>query len=131
MTQTMGDTFQVELANSNNLFHWLVSFTMQDGVYAGERYTLSFTFGHNYPIEAPTVMFSGAYPHHEHIYSNGWICMALLYDDWSPSLRVSSIGLSIITLLATARRKGRPDNDARFVQYAIGKTPKQIKWEYD
>ena len=32
------------------------------------------------PIEAPEVIFVGPVPTHEHIYSNGFICLSILYD---------------------------------------------------
>ena len=32
------------------------------------------------PIEAPEVIFLGKTPDHEHVYSNGFICMSILYD---------------------------------------------------
>ncbi len=41
---------------------------------------LKFIFEDNYPIEAPEVTFVGKMPDHEHIYSNGFICMSILYD---------------------------------------------------
>ena len=131
MTQTMLDTFLVELVPQNNLFRWHVSFTMQEGVFSGERFTLEYKIPSEYPIVAPEVVFVGAHPLHEHVYSNGFICLAILYDDWSPSYRISSIAFAIITLLSSARSKGRPSNDAELVRFAIGKRPKQITWTYD
>ena len=41
---------------------------------------LRFVFNDNYPIEAPEVVFLGKVPDHKHIYSNGFICMSILYD---------------------------------------------------
>ena len=32
------------------------------------------------PIESPEVIFVGPIPCHEHIYSNGFICLSILYD---------------------------------------------------
>ena len=32
------------------------------------------------PIESPEVIFIGSPPEHEHIYSNGFICLSILYD---------------------------------------------------
>ena len=32
------------------------------------------------PIESPEVIFIGHIPVHEHIYSNGFICLSILYD---------------------------------------------------
>lgn len=46
----------------------------------GEIIRLRFLFNDNYPIEAPEVVFVGKTPDHEHIYSNGFICMSILYD---------------------------------------------------
>ena len=43
---------------------------------------LRFVFNDNYPIEAPEVVFIGKTPEHEHVYSNGFICMSILYDGW-------------------------------------------------
>ena len=66
---------------------WHVSFTMpQETVYAGENYTLRFKFCDNYPFEPPEVTFVGTPPDHEHIYSNGWICLSTLSKDWTPAL---------------------------------------------
>jgi ubiquitin-conjugating enzyme E2 W len=32
------------------------------------------------PIDSPEVIFVGNIPIHEHIYSNGYICLSILYD---------------------------------------------------
>jgi ubiquitin-protein ligase len=41
---------------------------------------LRFRFPSEYPIESPEVVFIDGSPDHEHIYSNGFICMSILYD---------------------------------------------------
>ena len=46
----------------------------------GKLNRLRFVFNDNYPIEAPEVVFVGKTPDHEHVYSNGFICMSVLYD---------------------------------------------------
>ncbi len=46
----------------------------------GKLNRLRFVFNDNYPIEAPEVVFVGKVPDHRHIYSNGFICMSVLYD---------------------------------------------------
>lgn len=65
---------------------WYVTFTCPEGtVYAGETYTLRVNFeNQNFPHEAPEVVFEGGSPEHEHIYSNGYICLSVLYVDWNP-----------------------------------------------
>ena len=58
--------------------------------------SLQFRFNDGFPFEAPEVIFIGAaIPVHPHIYTNGFICLSILYDEWTPALRVSSIVLSI------------------------------------
>ncbi len=54
-------------------------------------------------------------PKHEHVYSNGFICLSTLYDgntslhlsDWTPSLRVSSVCLSVQSMISSATKKVR------------------------
>ena len=72
----------------NNIWH--VTFTMMPGtVYAGETYTLQFKFLGNYPFESPEVIFVGQPPQHEHVYSNGYICLSTLSKDWTPALQTN------------------------------------------
>ena len=112
---------------------WHVSFTMQEGtVYAGENYTLQFKFDDKYPFEAPEVKFIGVPPDHEHIYSNGWICLSTLSKDWSPALQTSQVALSIMSMLASATKKQKPPNDASAVQYMnMQGSPKKVNWVFD
>jgi ubiquitin-conjugating enzyme E2 W len=119
-------------AEFENVMRWLVTFTMPEGsIYVGETYTLEFKFDADYPIESPDVIFHGASPDHEHIYSNGYICLSILYDDWTPSLKVSSVVLSIMSMMASAEQKSRPVNDASFMSMANGRRPKSFNWVFE
>ncbi len=92
---------------------WHIKFTGAEGsVYAGETYTLQFKFNSEYPIDSPEVIFVGTPPKHEHIYSNGFICLSILYSDWSPALKTSSVCMSIISMMSSATEKKSPANDA-------------------
>ena len=89
------------------------------------------------PIESPEVIFIGHIPVHEHIYSNGFICLSILYDgthslylEWSPALTVTSICLSVLSMLSSAQKKIKPPNDAEFVKRAAGRGPKAFLWSY-
>jgi len=57
--------------------------------------------------------------------------MSILYDDWCPSLKIESIILSLISMLSSAKNKNRPKNNDEFIIRAVGKNPKQFKWDYD
>ena len=77
---------------TNAINHWYVSFICpKNTIYEGEKYTLQYKFNSNYPIEAPEVVFIGKAPEHEHVYSNGFICLNILYDGWTAALNVNTI----------------------------------------
>lgn len=125
------DMFQVQVKD-DSMLTWEVSFVGAQGtVFAGERFTLQFKFGANYPIESPEVIFIKGYPEHEHVYSNGFICLSILYDEWSPSMRVSSVVLSILSMLSSAPHKSRPKNDAAFMRSSVGRSPKSFTWVFE
>ena len=70
-------------------------------LYQGEEFVLQFKFGMKYPFDSPEVTFVGpAIPVHQHIYSNGHICLSILTEDWSPALSVESVCLSVIPVLS-------------------------------
>ena len=125
------ETFQAELVN-NDLKTWVVSFEgAKETIYSGEKFKLQLRFSDQYPIESPEVIFVGKPPDHEHIYSNGFICLSILYDEWSPALTVNSVCMSILSMLSSATKKMKPKNDAEFVKRAAGRGPKSFLWSFD
>lgn len=111
---------------------WNVEITGAEGtLYAGEVFPLRFRFDERYPMSSPEVVFRRA-PIHPHIYSNGHICLSILYDGWSPALSVMSVCLSLISMLSSCERKERPTDDQQYVAMCGERvSPKSMRWIFD
>ncbi|XP_013749414.1 probable ubiquitin-conjugating enzyme E2 17 isoform X1 [Brassica napus] len=91
---------------SDNLQRWTIEVKGAPGtLYANETYQLQVEFPEHYPMEAPQVIFQHPAPLHPHVYSNGHICLDVLYGSWSPAMRLSSICLSILSMLSSSAVK--------------------------
>ncbi|KAJ2792634.1 hypothetical protein GGI18_000238 [Coemansia linderi] len=113
----------VQLQSHENLDKWEVAIQgATETLYAGEHYLLRFRFPEAYPLEAAEVVFVGNVPVHPHVYSNGHICLSILYQRWSPVLTVESVCLSILSMLSSCKQKAR----------VMAKTsPKDVAWQFD
>ena len=62
-------------------------------------------------MKKPSVTFVENIPINPYVFSNGLICLNILDTDWSPTLTVSSVALSILSMLSSTTEKRRPAND--------------------
>lgn len=89
------------------------------------------TFGADYPMVAPECVWVPPAPVHSHIYSNGHICLDILYEGgrgtWSPALTVASVARSLESMLlqATARDRVLPPGDADYVARVGGRSSRE------
>lgn len=76
--------------------------------------------------------FHNQVPKHKHIYCNGFICLSILYKDWSPALNVNTVCWSIISMLSSAKVKESPPNDGEsFKMRYKGRSPKELNWYFE
>mmetsp|Transcript_37456 Transcript_37456/g.38142 ORF Transcript_37456/g.38142 Transcript_37456/m.38142 type:complete len:153 (-) Transcript_37456:86-544(-) len=113
---------------SQNCWHMHITGAMNT-LYAGEQYTLKITFSNDYPMDSPEILFLTPAPVHPHIYTNGHICLNILYEDWSPALTVQSVCISILSMLSSCEEKVVPSDNAMYVAVPRG-GPKQSRFAY-
>jgi len=112
-----------------NIRVWIITMEGTKGsLYEGEKYRLRVQFPANYPTEPPSVYFLQPTPRHEHVYTNGDICLSLLGKDWRPNMTAQSIAMSILSILSGAGRKSLPMDNAAHAQNKPGQ--KQDDWVY-
>ncbi|CCF73658.1 Probable ubiquitin-conjugating enzyme E2 W [Babesia microti strain RI] len=111
------------ITTSRNLRIWLVRITGLEGtIYEGEPYTLKIIFPNDYPLKPPIMYFLKPTPTHEHVYSNGDICLSALGTDYAPNASVSSLILSLVSMLSSAKEKRRPPDDQLHAQMPPGES---------
>ena len=118
----------LSVATGKNIRIWIV--TVQGiGIYEGETFRLRIQFPNNYPTVPPSVYFLPPnIPLHEHVYTNGDICLSLLGKDWRPTMTAQSVAHSILSILASATSKSLPMDNSRHSQNKPGQY--QADWVY-
>lgn len=115
--------------SGKNVRLWVITLSMPDNsIYAGEKYKLRVQFPNDYPTSPPSVFFLPPTPRHEHVYTNGDICLSLLGKDWRPIMTAQSIAQAIFSILCGAQRKSLPMDNARHAGNKPGQ--KQDDWVY-
>jgi ubiquitin-conjugating enzyme E2 W len=118
----------LSVKTGKNIRIWIVS--MQGiGIYQGETFRLRIQFPNQYPTVPPSVYFLPPnIPIHEHVYTNGDICLSLLGKDWRPTMTAQSVAHSILSILASATSKSLPMDNARHAGNQPGQY--QENWVY-
>lgn len=100
----------------------------KDTVYAGETYRLQLTFPTTYPYKPPSAYFLSPVPRHQHVYSNGDMCLNLLGSGWQPAMTAETLVVSVLSILCNAKEKRLPPDNALHSDISPGQT--QEKWMY-
>ena len=114
----------------SNIRIWIVTMVgAKNTIYEGEVFKLRIQFPKEYPIVPPSVYFlQGHVPTHEHVYTNGDICLSLLGKGWRPTMTAQSIAVSILSILSSAQSKSLPMDNARHAGNKPGQYQKD--WVY-
>ncbi|KAG5184877.1 putative ubiquitin-conjugating enzyme E2 [Tribonema minus] len=85
----------------DDLFHWQGTIMgPEDSPYAGGVFCLDIIIPSDYPFKPPKVTFT-THVYHCNIDDKGFICADILKDQWSPSLTITKVLLSICSFLTT------------------------------
>ncbi len=99
METTPMDNCTAGPVNPNDMFLWHGTIIgPEKSPYEGGLFKLEIRFPPNYPFKAPTVTFLTKV-YHPNINADGGICISILKDEWSPSLTIGKVLLSIGSLL--------------------------------
>ena len=85
--------------DENDIFTWeAVIFGPSDSPYAGGIFNATIQFPMDYPFKPPRVMFTTKI-YHPNINKEGFICLDILKQNWSPALTITKVLLSVISML--------------------------------
>ena len=83
-----------------DIYHWKATiFGPADSPYAGGTFFLTIVFPPEYPFKPPKIKFTTKI-YHPNISWDGYICLDILKDQWSPALTIAKTLLSISSLMA-------------------------------
>jgi len=68
-----------------------------DSPYSNGVFPIKMIFDSTYPVKPPSVKFT-KFVFHPNIYRDGKICIDILQGNWSPSLNIQSILMSLVSL---------------------------------
>jgi ubiquitin-conjugating enzyme E2 D/E len=85
--------------SESDLYKWEgVMMGPSDSPYAGGVFNVTIEFPVDYPFKPPRIMFKTKI-YHPNINAQGFICLDILKQNWSPALTISKALLSILSML--------------------------------
>ena len=85
--------------DESDMFTWDgVIFGPSESPYAGGVFNVTIQFPIDYPFKPPRIVFSTKI-YHPNINADGFICLDILKQNWSPALTISKVLLSILSML--------------------------------
>lgn len=95
-----------------DMYKWSCSFPGPEGSpFEGLTLSLNLVFYDSYPVMPPDAIFTTPI-YHPNVYPDGYICSNILSTEWSPSLNIKLILLSIRNLIANPNISSAANLDA-------------------
>lgn len=90
--------FDIQMV-ADNVFHWRATiYGPVDTLYANYEFILDIVLPADYPKNSPSIKFITPIQH-LNINTAGDICLDILKEKWTPTLKITSVLVSIISLL--------------------------------
>jgi len=91
--------------DDSDVYNWEgVMFGPADSPYAGGVFNVNIQFPVDYPFKPPRVLFKTKI-YHPNINAQGFICLDILKQNWSPALTISKVLLSVLSMLTDPNPK--------------------------
>lgn len=91
--------------DDDDIYNWEgVMFGPSDSPYAGGVFKVNIQFPIDYPFKPPRIIFTTKI-YHPNINTQGFICLDILKQNWSPALTISKVLLSILSMLTDPNPK--------------------------
>ncbi len=101
-----------KILDSNDIMNWKASiYGPKNSIFEGGKYDLEIKFTLDYPTKPPSVRFLTPI-FHPNVYKDGKICVDILQSEWTPSLNVNSILISLRSLLLDPNNNSPANRDA-------------------